>query len=112
MTGTIETPSKASAEQIIAALNNLALDAETQTALDFEKIFPAVAAAKSKGFSDAQLLKLLASQGSGMHHAKFRKLFKAEMKARHENGERFTCGCCGQSLPMSEAAERDRAIQR
>jgi len=94
----VAAKSVASPSEIIDALNAMTLDDEASTALAFAEYFPAIVAANNRGLSTPAILKMLERMGVHMHHATYNKLFKAELKARNDRGERFCCATCGAAL--------------
>ncbi|WP_329741437.1 hypothetical protein [Dyella sp. A6] len=88
----------ATAEDIIAALDTLEPDADSQAAMLIAATFPALKQAMDRGNSKQRILALLSDKGVTLHPKKFDRLFNAELNARNERGERFCCVTCGQSI--------------
>jgi hypothetical protein len=89
-------------DEIVLELDVLQPDEETLLRSKYSRIHNAVAAAVARGTSPRQILELLKRKGLELHHATLTKLFKAELAARDEHGERVCCVSCGQSLHVRE----------
>lgn len=94
-------------DDIVIELDILRPDAETLLRSKYSRIHPAVTAAMARGASQRQILGLLKQKGLELHHATLTKLFKAELAARDERGERVCCVTCGQSLKPKESVDAE-----
>lgn len=94
--------STASTRKLVEALDAMMPDADTQMAIDFAEVFPAVKSAKDRGVPTKQIVEGLKKKWPNIHHATFRKLCNAELAARNERGERMYCKTCGQPLHAKE----------
>lgn len=94
-------------DDIVHELDFLQPDEETMLRSKYSRIHPAVAAAVARGTSQLQILKLLKLKGLEVHHATLTKLYKAELAARDEGGERMCCVMCGQSLKPKESVHAE-----
>lgn len=95
-------------DDIVLELDFLQPDEETLLRSKYSRVHPAVASAMARGASQRQILALLEQKGLELHHAKLTRLFKSELAARDENGERTCCLTCGQTLKPKDA-ERAKA---
>jgi hypothetical protein len=92
----------ASVEDMIAALEALAPEADAVAAVRIAELFPTIVKAKQRAASKQQILVLLSGMGLALHPKKFDKLYNAELKARNDLGERYCCIACGQRLHIGQ----------
>jgi hypothetical protein len=86
-------------DEIIDAINAMALDEDAKMAIEFAEMFPAIASAKARGIPDKQIIEGLKSKWRvTLHHATFRKLWDVELKVRNERAECVICMTCNQPL--------------
>lgn len=90
-------------DDIVLELDFLQPDEETLLRSKYSRVHPAVASAMARGASQHQIIVLLKQKGLELHHATLTRLFKAELAARDENGERTCCLTCGQTLKPKDA---------